>query len=257
MCAHARPARSRALKTPFSNRDIYRRSISSGLVCWSAAYKETELYICADKAYKDTSYAAIVALRTILDQYIGRHAAFATSFVPLQPLADAPSVAVKMCRAAQAAGVGPMAAVAGAFAAHVGNELLKTTTQVIIENGGDVFMKTNKPRTVAVYAGDSPASMKIGIVVDTKDEPVAICTSSGRIGHSKSFGKADAAVVISADACLADACATRLGNDIKDEGDIQSALDAIAGIGGVIGAVAVMGEVCGAVGNIELKALRA
>ena len=243
------------MKTPFSNRDIYRQSISTGLVCWNTAYKQTELFICANEAFEDVSQAAVVALRTLLDEYIDRHTEFASSFIPLQPLADAPPVAAHMCRAAQAAGVGPMAAVAGAFAAHVGNELLKTTGQVIVENGGDVFMKTDVLRTVAVYAGDSPISMKIGIVIDAIQKPVAICTSSGRIGHSKSFGKADAAVVLSADACLADACATRLGNDIKSESDIQPALDAIVGIGGVIGAVAVMGDVCGAVGNIELKAL--
>ena len=194
-------------------------------------------------------------MRAQLDDYIARHAAFADSFVPINPRDDAPPVVRDMCRAAQAANVGPMAAVAGAFAAHVGRELLKYTQQVIVENGGDVFMKTDEPRTAAVYAGDSPISMKIGIVVDTTEAPAAICTSSGRIGHSKSFGRADAAVVVSADACLADACATRLGNDIKCESDIQHALDAIAGIDGVIGAVAVMGEVCGAVGNIELRPL--
>jgi len=229
--------------------------VASGLCCWRTAHKETELLICADAMLEEISYRAVVDLRTALDAYIARHPEFAVSFTPVNALADAPVAARHMCRAAAAAGVGPMAAVAGAFAAHTGQALLKHTRQVIVENGGDVFIKTNDIRTAAVYAGDSPLSMKLGISVDSVVKPVAVCTSSGRVGPSKSFGQADAAVVLSHDAYLADACATRLGNDIKQPGDLQQALDAIAAVDGVIGAVAVMDELCGAVGNITLVSL--
>ena len=218
-------------------------------------HRETELFVCADTALQEQTMAAAVALRQQMDAYIMRHAAFAKSLEPVKPMSGAPDVIKDMCRAGYAANVGPMAAVAGAFAAHVGSELLRHTKQVIVENGGDVFMKTDARRTVAVYAGESPISMRIGIEVDTSAAPMAICTSSGRIGHSKSFGSADAAVVLSHDACLADACATWLGNDIKKEDDLQRALDTIIAVDGVIGAVAVMGQTCGAVGNISLVSL--
>ncbi len=259
MCAHVLHGRSKALKTPYSNsysnREIYRQSVASGLCCWRTAHKETELFICADAVLEDASREAVVSLRTALDAYIAAHPEFAASLVPVVALPDAPAAAQHMCRAAAAAGVGPMAAVAGAFAAHVGQAVLAHSKQAIVENGGDVFIKTNGVRTAAVYAGDSPLSMKIGISVDASKRPVAVCTSSGRVGPSMSFGQADAAVVVSYDACLADACATRLGNDIKQPDDLQRALDTIAAVSGVIGAVAVIGELCGAVGNITLVSL--
>jgi ApbE superfamily uncharacterized protein (UPF0280 family) len=146
-----------------------------------------------------------------------------------------------------------MAAVAGAFSAYVGYDLLKYSNEVIVENGGDIFMKTDAERTVAIYAGSSPLSMKLGLVLEPG--PVSVCTSSGTVGPSLSFGHADAAAVVAADACLADACATRLGNELKSADDISRALDLIAEIPGVIGAVAVVGDKCGAVGDIRLKAL--
>lgn len=239
----------------YSNREEYRRIVHSDLCCWHTEHKDTELLICADSEFSKQAYRAVVSLRNILDDYIMHDADFGKSFVPVEALASAPDVVLRMCAAAKAAHVGPMAAVAGAFAAHAGDEVLKYSSQVVVENGGDVYLKTKEPGTIAIYAGASPISMKIGIRIDSEERPVAVCTSAGSIGHSTSFGKADAAVVVSHDACLADACATRLGNEIKQENDIQSALEMTCGIDGVIGAVAVMGEVCGAMGEIELKTI--
>ncbi len=237
----------------FSSREQYRKLISQKLVCWRTEHRETELFVCAQKRLETQAHDAVVRLRAVMDAYIKRHAGFGSSLVPVEPLRDAPSVIADMCRAAKAAGVGPMAAVAGAFAAYVGREILKYSTEAVVENGGDVFIKTADERTVAVYAGGSPLSMKIGLVV--APGPVSICTSSGTVGPSLSFGCADAAVVVSPDACLADACATRLGNDIKCADDISRALEVIAAVAGVTGAVAVVGDKCGAVGDIRLTAL--
>jgi ApbE superfamily uncharacterized protein (UPF0280 family) len=237
----------------YDNRDEYRRMIAQTMTSWRTAYKETELFICADSALERLALEAVVSLRGVLDAYIGRHPEFLRSLVPVEPLLGAPAIAADMCRAAKAAGVGPMAAVAGAFSARVGEEMLKYSREVIVENGGDIFMKANAERTVAIYAGSSPLSMRLGLVVPPG--PMSVCTSSGTVGPSLSFGQADAAVVVSRDACLADACATRLGNGLKTAADISRALDTIAGIPGVIGAVAVVGDQCGAVGDIRLAAL--
>jgi ApbE superfamily uncharacterized protein (UPF0280 family) len=84
---------------------------------------------------------------------------------------------------------------------------------------------------------------------------LSICTSSGTVGPSLSFGHADAAVVVAEDACLADGCATRLGNELKTADDISRALNLVVKIPGVVGAVAVVGDKCGALGDIRLKAL--
>jgi len=237
----------------YDNRNEYRRMIAGRMANWRVAYKETELFICADSVMERIALDAVMALRHELDAYIARHPEFATSLAPLDPLPDAPTAAADMCRAAKAADVGPMAAVAGAFAAHVGRGMLEYSREVIVENGGDIFMKADAVRTVAIYAGNSQLSMKLGLEV--APGPVSICTSSGTIGPSLSFGNADAAVVVSEDACLADACATRLGNELKSADDISRALELIIGIPGVIGAVAIVGDKCGAVGDIQLKAL--
>ena len=239
----------------FDNREEYRKLVSSQLAQWNTCYKDTELLICAQTDLSEKAYGIVWELRKTLDDFITVHEEFGTSLKPVDPGFDAPAVVQDMCLAAVKADVGPMAAVAGAFAKEVGRRLLETSGEVIIENGGDVWLKTNDLTTVAVYAGNSSLSMKIGITVDAY-EPIAVCTSSGTVGHSTSFGKADAAVVVSYDACLADACATRLGNEIKSARDIEAALDTIYKIDGVVGALAVVGSKCGAVGEIELVNLQ-
>ncbi len=240
----------------YSGRDVYRNRVISDLVCWHTQHKQTELFICAGKALEREALEAVLELRRIIDDYIKVHPDFKESLVPLMPQAGAHPVVRRMCEAGKAACVGPMAAVAGAFSEYVAEALLKHTDKAIVENGGDIYISTGDKRMVAVYAGESRLSMKLGIEVDSREIPVCVCTSSGTVGPSLSFGRADAAAVVSHDACLADACATRLGNDIKCEADIQSALEAVCRIEGVIGAVAVMGESCGAVGDIELKFLK-
>ncbi len=229
--------------------------MASGLPCFHVQHLETELFICADRQLDGAAVGAVKDLRAGLDAYIAANPLFLTSLEPVEPAEGAPEAVTAMCRAATAADVGPMAAVAGAFSEHVGREILKTSKQVIVENGGDIFLKTDEPTTVAVYAGNSPLSLKVGIVLDSREMPMSVCTSSGTVGPSLSFGRADAAVVVSPDACLADACATRLGNEVKTAADIERALEMIMSIPGVTGALAVIGEVCGAAGHIRLQTL--
>ncbi len=207
--------------------------------------------ISAENDHSAIAYNIVRELRQTLDNFIVTNPSFATSLKPIDPGFDSPPAVQDMCLAGVKAGVGPMAAVAGAFAKEVGSRLLKYSKHVIVENGGDIWLQTGDLTTVAIYAGASSLSLKLGITVDAYD-PIAICTSSGTVGPSTSFGNADAAVVVSYDACLADACATRLGNEIKSAGDIAAALDTIYKISGVTGALAIVGEKCGAVGDLEL-----
>jgi ApbE superfamily uncharacterized protein (UPF0280 family) len=148
-----------------------------------------------------------------------------------------------------------MAAVAGACAAAVGRKLLAYSPEVIVENGGDIFLKTAGPATVALYAGNSPLSMKVGLRIPAEATPLGVCTSSGTVGHSLSFGRADAACVLAGDTALADAAATALGNRVKGPDDIPAALQWLSGIQDIMGGVIIAGEKLGAWGEVELRPL--
>jgi ApbE superfamily uncharacterized protein (UPF0280 family) len=145
-----------------------------------------------------------------------------------------------------------MAAVAGAIARAVGEGLMAYSPEVIVENGGDIYLKSLQTRTVSIYAGKSPLSQRIGIRIAADDTPLAICTSSGTVGHSLSFGKADAAVAVSRSAALADAAATAIGNRVNSADDIDPALEFSSGIEGLTGAIIIIGDRIGIRGDLEI-----
>ena len=148
-----------------------------------------------------------------------------------------------------------MAAVAGAVAGAVGRELLGHSREIIVENGGDVFVAGSTPRVCAVFAGDSKLSMKLGVRVPPAPRGAGLCTSSGSVGPSLSHGKADAAVVLAADECLADAAATALGNRITSREDLAAAMEWAGSVPGIDGALAIVGEDLAAWGQVELVEL--
>ncbi len=131
--------------------------------------------------------------------------------------------------------------------------MLKYSAEVIVENGGDIFLKSTKSRLVGVYAGeDSPLTGRIAIKIEPSDTPLGVCTSSGTVGHSLSFGKSDAVVILSPSAALADAAATAVGNIVKTEADVQSALDFARGVDGLLGAAVIINDKMGIWGKINL-----
>jgi ApbE superfamily uncharacterized protein (UPF0280 family) len=171
------------------------------------------------------------------------------------PMPGAPEIVLDRTDAARICDVGPMAAVAGAVAERVGRELLAETGEVLVENGGDIFIYTMLPRVAAIFAGESPFSGKLGIRIKQLSQPIGLCTSSGTVGPSLSFGKADAAIVLANSAALADAAATALGNRVQEPGDIERALELLEMIPGVLGGAVIMGEHLGAWGEVELEKL--
>ena len=176
----------------------------------------------------------------------------------MEPISEHPSdapIAAHMVRAGQKAGLGPMAAVAGAISEYVGRELLTLSPELIIENGGDIFLKVDHTIVVGLFAGKSPFSNRVGIRVKPTALPLGICTSSGVIGHSVSLGKADAATIVSRDVCLADAMATALGNRISKPEHMKDAVEWAMTVSGVDAALAIMGDQIAAVGAIELAPL--
>jgi ApbE superfamily uncharacterized protein (UPF0280 family) len=211
-----------------------------------------------DRDIEQVALDKLRVLRTELEDYIDRHELFASSLRPLDCWADAPEVVRAMCRASSLYNVGPMASVAGVFSQIVGKELLKHSGTVIVENGGDIFARSDIPLRLALYAGEaSPFNNKVKFAVDAKSG-VGVCTSSATVGPSFSFGKADAVVAVAdsavvADAAgIADAAATFVANRIRSGGDIDRVLNEEMGRGILKGLIACSGDRIGFCGDIEL-----
>ncbi len=193
----------------------------------------------------------IVRQRRLLERYIARHPAFLTALEPIDPMAGAPDVAVRMAGAAALVGVGPMAAVAGAMAQMVVESVLAAgAEEAIVDNGGDIFMKTVAPATVSLDAGEGAVGDKLSFLVKPEDTPLAICSSSGKMGHSFSFGRCDLATVVARDGALADAAATLAGNIVRRPTDVKRTLDRVVRIAGVSGVLIVVGGNVGMAGRL-------
>lgn len=232
---------------------IYRNLVKvSDLYSFHVEIKESNLLVLADKKLPKETEEALLWYRADIEQYIYKSPKFKVTFKPFPLEEKMPPIVRAMAEAAEVAQVGPMAAVAGAIAEFVGRKLLEHCHQVIVENGGDIFMKVRKKRRVGIYAGDSPLSGKIALEIEPQDTPLGICCSAGTFGHSVSLGKADAAVVLSPSAALADAVATAVGNIVKDDSDIQEGLEFLKKIPFVRGGIIIKGKRMGAWGKVKI-----
>ena len=242
-----------------SSRRVYRRDISgSRLTSFSATVKETDLWIAVNSfSYNENLKSRVEQViwnrRHQIESYLETHPHLLTALEPLLPADDAPELVKVMARAGNRAGVGPMAAVAGAIAEEIGQFLLNLSEEVIVENGGDIFIKVSEPVNIGIYAGDSPLSGKLALQIKPGQTPIGICTSSGTVGPSISFGRADAAIALSQSTPLADAVATALGNRVQDPGEFETALEFARKIEGITGALLICGDQIAVWGDIELQ----
>jgi len=246
-------------KDPHSYQErAYRRLPQSGLMTSRVQLMETDLHIMAADRVDDPALALVAEARAEIERYIARHPEFLHALVPLPDDDTAPAIIRTMLSAARRAGVGPMAAVAGAVAECIGQGLEKLGhNEVIVENGGDIYVRREKACTIAIYAGESPLSGRVGIRLERQQMPCGVCTSSAAIGHSLSLGTSDAAVVIARQTAFADALATRLGNEVREGADgLNRALAVVKEIDGVTGAVVIAGEKLGAWGDLQLIRLQ-
>lgn len=244
----------------YTRRDYRTLVNAGGLFSCAVRIKDTDLQILADRDVSDQAESYALQYRLQVEQYIVRHPGFVQALSPWPFDELAPPVVKEMLVAGEKALVGPMAAVAGVIAEYVGKALLKEgCREIVVENGGDIFLCRRHETTVAIFAGTSPLSLRVGLRIDAEDMPVAVCTSSGTIGHSLSFGEADSVTVVAASTALADAVATRLGNEVgrrtNDGRAIERALQLGIGIEGIAGIVIICGDQIGAVGNVELVKL--
>jgi hypothetical protein len=241
------------VKTKNYQKRFYRDlSRHKGLVYFTVIFKETDLLIAATRTLVKEASEAVLKYRNQLEEYIQKSPVFKDSLVPLPCDPFAPQVVREMLRAAEKAGVGPMASVAGAIAECVGRDLLEYTTEVIVENGGDLFLNVLHDVVVGIFAGDSPLSGKLALKVRSKDTPLGVSTSSGTVGYSLSFGSSDAVTIFSESAALADAAATSVGNLIQGKEDIGKGLKHAQEIEGVRGALIIKGNKLGIWGDVEL-----
>jgi len=241
---------------PVDERVRFYRGEHRGRQGWTSFHvqvDETDLWISALVNAEQEALEAVLTCRRALQETIAQCPAFLHSLTPLPLDPLAPLVVRRMLEAAAKAGVGPMAAVAGAIAQIVGEALAPSSPFYIVENGGDCFVAADEKMTVGLYAGpSSPFTGRIGLRFTAERFPLGICTSSGTIGHSLSFGRADAITVVAGDAALADAAATAIGNLVKSPAHINDALDAARHIEGLQGVLVAIEDQLGLWGNMEV-----
>lgn len=237
---------------------FYRQWIrDSGLISFEAVVKETDLHIQANSNLESEALLSIEKHRKPLEDYIRDHPFFMYSLEPVLVEEDASAIVREMAEAAKIANVGPMAAVAGAIAEAVGRDLLHYSPQVIVENGGDIFLKVKDKKRVGIYAGEeSQFTGKLAFEIDPSDTPIGICTSSGTVGPSLSMGRSDAIIVLAQSTALADAVATAIGNRIFESTDIQNEINSAGLRYGISGLIIIKEEKIGFWGNVKLVTLR-
>lgn len=198
----------------------YRKFIKSKKeVSFQVVLEETDLFIVAEKDLSNITLEYVEKLRASLKGYIALHPNFLTALAPLPLDPKASPLVQEMLKAAQDFKVGPMASVAGAIAEQVARYLVKYSSNVLIENGGDLYLFSTQERIIGLLANPQEG-LHLGLKLRTTQFPCAFCTSSGKIGHSLSFGQGDLVGVLSKSGAKADACATFLGNLLRKYEDI-------------------------------------
>ena len=225
---------------------------------------ETDLWIAVDTAgYRPAmvNYALsrVKYYRSLLDSHIRLFPTFLTSLTPLPlPSGNISELIREMYISTEKSGTGPMSAVAGAVAEHICNDMCGRfqVKEIIVENGGDIFMNVESPAVISVYAGASPLSEKIGIEVTPEISPLSVCCSSGTIGHSLSFGTADACMIACCSGAQADAYATAFCNLIKTSEDINTVTENALQKEDILSVIIIKDDKVGMGGTIEVKLSR-
>ena len=245
---------NRHLSTHRAYRDAVRPR--EGETFFRVCVEQTDLLVVAETDLQAEIAAFVAQVRGELKNWIMFHPEFAESLEPLTVPESAPGIVRAMAENAALCGVGPMAAVAGAVAQAVGEEFAAQSPNILVENGGDTYLRSTRERVVALLAEPESGAM-LGLRIEADDFPAAVCASSATIGHSLSLGNGDLVAVRARDARLADAAATALCNLLCDRGDVDKVLkeaERLAGHG-LDGVFAQLGQTMAAWGKIELVAL--
>jgi len=247
----------------FEERTYRNQFNTSRFKSFEVKYRETDLWIGVDPEsfnheMKETVREKMQSLRRELDEYIKKEPFFKKSLKPFIPAEHTPAEAVEMAGAAEKAGVGPMAAVAGLFAREVAGEILQnfSVNELVIENGGDIYAQLKNDLIFSVFAGDSILSERIGLVIPAEAGAVGICTSAGTVGPSLSYGNADAVVVVAKNPLIADAFATAFGNKVKSPEDVEKVINQSEKYCEILALLIICEDQVGIRGEYEIKILK-
>lgn len=230
----------------------YRKLINAkGLVRSAVIDKDSDLLIFAEKALTGAALDVLKKQKQFIEDFTAKNPKFGTTVKPYSVSPFSPSIVHLMSWAAKKANVGPTTSYAGAIAEKVGKAMLKYSKEVIVENGGDMFIKTNRTRKIGIYAGKSPFSEKIAIEIAPHDTPLGICT----ISPTGSSGTADAIVVTARSCALADAAATAIGELVKSEETIGDGLELAKKIRGLQAVLIIKNDKIGAWGTLKIVSL--
>ncbi|MDQ7032517.1 MAG: UPF0280 family protein [Desulfonauticus sp.] len=222
-------------------------------VQFQVVVEETDLFIIAETNLKQEIINYTNYLRSQIKSYIEIHPNFLTSLKPLPFDPKAPPIVQEMLLASSLFEVGPMAAVAGSIAEAIAKKFSSMSKNLIIENGGDIYIYSTQPRIIGLLSNPKE-NITLGLKLTPKQFPCAVCTSSGKIGHSLSFGKGDLAVVVSQSGAKADAAATFFSNLLISKKDLTPVLKQAQKLKskGIDGIFLQFNELIGAWGEIEI-----
>ena len=172
----------------------------------------------------------IFKIRQELKRYITRNPDFLLTIEPIKYNSENLSeIVLKMYESSTKADVGPMACVAGTISEMSLDYLINNgSTYSIVENGGDIALINDRDVLCGIYSNNEILGNNIAFKIKSRKKPLGICTSSGKIGHSISFGSSDSVTVISKSPSLADGLATRIANEVNgktSEDKVSNALE--------------------------------
>lgn len=212
---------------------------------------ESDLQIYTDGQLQVALEDELKRIRKTIENYVVAFPEFKENLVPVQNNLNDPVIIKHMKEASKKLGVGPMATVAGAVAHYLGDKFYDQTKELIIENGGDLFVYSTEHKTILLHGGPEATVKNLSIKIDKSTLPIGVCTSSGKVGHSLSFGNCDVVTVLSKDTLVADAAATAFGNLLKNKSDINSVLKYSKTFKDITGVIVIVDDKMGAWGAFE------
>lgn len=237
----------------YADRDIYRNKISAeGRYSFRLDYKYSGLYIMCDRDISSGLKEPVLNFYRDIETAIVGETNFEKSLVPLKAGKDSPRTIKEMCSAGEVFSVGPMASIAGALCDHLAKSLTDRCSFLMIENGGDVYIKSNGPLEVGIFTKNAYFKDKLTLLIEAEQTPCGICSSSGSFGHSLSLGKSDLVTVLSRTATIADAAATAIANTINSEEDIDKAIARFKEYREVEGLIIIRNKRIGLWGKLQL-----
>lgn len=205
-------------------------------------YQESIVTFLCPAQFNEVGWNALLNARSVVEDFIKNHLNFKTSHSPYSIDESSPEIIKKMCQASAQVGIGPMAAIAGVMAEAAVDAMIQAGVQeAVVDNGGDIVLFTKEITTIGIFAGNSPLN-NLAFQLDPQKQPLGICTSSGTVGHSFSYGKADAAIVLSHHIALADSAATALGNKVQNKDDLESCFESFESLSDIQGAMVILGD---------------